>query len=293
MAERFYIPYTPEGDVAILEGAESHHLARVMRAKQGDRLILFDGTGVEYQAEIEEIGKRETTLRILERDTPDRELPFELTLGAPLPKGDRQRWLIEKLTELGCTRFTPLTTERSVARPNEKSIEKLRRYVIEATKQCRRTRLMEIAEPMSWADWIASPPDGSLQLIAHPVEKKGTGSSGAQLQRACPPFSVGDASTGKRGTDASGALSQSRYTSQTEKVDRHVEYSEPVPFSSCSRFITLGPEGGFTSDEVKTARAKGWKMIDLGPRILRLETAAVVLVTLACEGEFRVESSES
>ena len=67
-----------------------------------------------------------------------------------LPKGDRQRWIVEKAVELGVTRLVPLITERS----EKQGGEKLGRYVIEASKQCGRNRLMEIAEPVRWGDWL-------------------------------------------------------------------------------------------------------------------------------------------
>jgi 16S rRNA (uracil1498-N3)-methyltransferase len=101
-----------------------------------------------------------------------------LVVGVALPKGDRQKLLVEKLTELGVTTLVPLITERGVAQPTASAAERLSRTVIEAAKQCRRNRLMKIAEPQAWGDWIASgwlesspiaahePP--ARRLIAHP-----------------------------------------------------------------------------------------------------------------------------
>src|SRR5205823_14535109 len=85
-------------------------------------------------------------LSIIERREVSRELSFSLTLAVALPKGERQKWLIEKATELGVTRIVPLVTERGVAQPVESALDRLRRGVIEASKQCGRNRLMEIAQ---------------------------------------------------------------------------------------------------------------------------------------------------
>jgi 16S rRNA (uracil1498-N3)-methyltransferase len=85
-----------------------------------------------------------------------------------LPKGERQKWLVEKLTELGVARLVPLETERGVAEATPAARERLRRGVIEACKQCGRNRLMEIGAPRSVAGAIADMPAGSRVVIADP-----------------------------------------------------------------------------------------------------------------------------
>ena len=91
-----------------LEGPEHQHLAKVMRAKPGDTITLFDGRGAEFEATIERVGRHSTQLAVGEMQTVDRELPFSLSLAVALPKGDRQQWLVEKSVELGVTRLIPL-----------------------------------------------------------------------------------------------------------------------------------------------------------------------------------------
>ena len=92
------------------------------------------------------------------------------TAGIALPKGDRQKWLVEKLTELGVTELVPLVTERSVAQPTDKAAERLDRAVVEAAKQCGRNRLMRIAPPQVWSAWLksAESPKAPRRLVAHP-----------------------------------------------------------------------------------------------------------------------------
>ena len=82
-------------------------------------MTLFDGTGWEFEAEVRRTGRAEVELAILSRQEVDREAATALTLGVALPKGDRQKWLVEKATELGVARLVPLTTERAVAQPGE------------------------------------------------------------------------------------------------------------------------------------------------------------------------------
>jgi len=228
MADRFYIncPLAP-GPVAV-DGSEAHHLAVVCRLRPGDAVCLFNGDGRQYPAEVRAVGRRVVVLEVRAVEAPVREHPFRLEIAAPLPKGDRAQFLIEKLTELGVASFTPLRTARGVVLPRETKLDKLQRYVIEASKQCGRNVLMEIG-PLT--DWAAFPRRDDLRgrkVLAHPGgAANGWGVGGADVVAA------------------------------------------------------VGPEGGFTEEEVDSARAAGWEVVGLGPRILRVETAAMALAVMA------------
>lgn len=115
MADRYFVETSITGEQATLAAAEAHHLAHVMRAKPGTEVTPFDGSGAEFAARVERVGRSEIELSVLERWKVDREVAIPLTLAAALPKGDRTRWLIEKAVELGVTRFVPLETERCSA----------------------------------------------------------------------------------------------------------------------------------------------------------------------------------
>src|SRR5262245_43513309 len=169
MSERFFVATPIEGQHAELTGDEARHLASVMRAKVGDEVVLFDNSGAEFTAHIDAIGKRAVQLVIHERREISRELPFQLTLGVALPKGDRQKWLVEKATEIGVTRLVPLITERGVAQPTEAAIDRLRRSVIEASKQCGRNRLLEIVTAQRATDLFSSASPAATRLIADPT----------------------------------------------------------------------------------------------------------------------------
>ncbi len=238
MSERFFSPNPITGGCMMLDGPEAHHLLHVMRAAVGDEITLFDGSGAEFKATVETLRRADAELRIVERREIDRELPFALVVGVALPKGDRQKWLVEKLTELGVTTLVPLITERSVAQPAAAALDRLRRSIIEAAKQCGRNRLMKIAEPQLWTDWIAggSEPQSAIRnpqseiasrrLLAHPGGK--------------PLIEID--------------LTQVQTTQ-----------------------LAIGPEGGLTDTEVAAANVAGWQSVSLGPRILRVETAAIAL----------------
>ena len=156
MTRRYYVAEPITGSSAVLSGGEAHHLMHVMRAEVGDTVVLFDGSGCEFPARVDVIGRREVELAVIDRVEVDRELPISLMLAVSLPKGDRQRWLIEKAVELGVSRLVPLVTERSVVQPSDQVRARLRKTVIEASKQCGRNRLMEVAEPVNWSDLLGA-----------------------------------------------------------------------------------------------------------------------------------------
>src|SRR5262245_28630893 len=168
MSERFYInlPLCP-GPIT-LDGPEAHHLSHVCRAQPGDEVCLFNGDGKEYPARVTQVARRSISLEILSVQQPLMELSFRLEVAAPLPKGDRCQFLLEKLTELGVTTFVPLSCQRSVIQPREGKRDKLQRYVIEASKQCGRNVLMEISEWAKWEQYVQSGNAGDLRMLAHP-----------------------------------------------------------------------------------------------------------------------------
>ncbi|MEM6799133.1 MAG: RsmE family RNA methyltransferase [Planctomycetota bacterium] len=209
MSERFFSEQPVSGDAATLADQEAHHLLHVMRLKPGARVTLFDGSGAEFSAEVTRCGRRDVELAVLERHEIDRELPAPVVIASTLPKGDRGRWLIEKLTELGVARVDFLETERSVSKPTGGGMEKLRRTVIEASKQCRRNRLMQIAGPLAWEDYPAAA--SGIRLLAHPSPM---GASLETMPRASDGPVIGDPVTvavGPEGgfTDAEAAVALS------------------------------------------------------------------------------------
>jgi len=168
MADRYFVDELIHDTRARLVGPEAHHLAHVMRARAGEVVVLFDGSGAEFSARIEQVGRAEIQLAVLAREEVDRELPLAITLAVALPKGDRQRWLVEKATELGVAELCPLETEHSGPQSVGASLERLRRGVIEAAKQCGRNRLMTISPPLKLSDLVATASTAGPRWLAHP-----------------------------------------------------------------------------------------------------------------------------
>ena len=227
MADRFFTAGPLAPGEFVLTGPDAHHLASVRRFAPGDRVTLFNGDGREYPAEVLAADRKHVSLNVMAAVEVDRELGFELVVASAVPKGDRADYLVEKLTELGTTRFVPLLTARSVVVP--KSVDKFERAVIEASKQCGRNRLMRVGPPEKW-DAFA------------------------------------------RRTDLPPA-----------KLLLHTADAEPLPPLNRSGGVVfaVGPEGGFSLDEVAAGLAAGWRALSLGPRILRVETAAAAAVVWA------------
>lgn len=166
MSNRFYHPELPTEGRFQLGADESRHLLRVSRRKVGDRVEVFNGRGLSVFARVAAGGKNAAELEV--EGPPILEPPPEcmIEIGAAAPKGDRFDWLVEKAVELGVARLTPLTTERSVVDPRSSKLDRLRRTIIEASKQSGRNRLMELS-PLADLRTFLETADG-VRLIADP-----------------------------------------------------------------------------------------------------------------------------
>jgi 16S rRNA (uracil1498-N3)-methyltransferase len=168
MTQRYFVETPITGEEAIVVDAEAHHLAHVMRVKVGAEVTLFDGSGREFAAEVVKVGRSEVRCAIRSREVVDRELKREVTLASALPRGDRQKWLIEKATELGVRRFVPLRTHRAVVQPDAGAVTRLERAVVEASKQCRRNVLLEIAPPADVMTYVSAADHAALRILGKP-----------------------------------------------------------------------------------------------------------------------------
>jgi 16S rRNA (uracil1498-N3)-methyltransferase len=231
MSDRFFLAEPPTGGRAVLQGDEARHCCRVLRAKVGDTIRVFDGRGTEWPGSITALARDTVTVTLAEPLATELGPRVQLTLAVALPKGERQKWLVEKLTELGTARLVPLVAERGVAEATEGARARLERGVIEACKQCGRNTLMDISAPATLGQLAARHPT-SLRLIAHP---------GGMPLCDQPIASLGH------------------------------EMQEIV--------AAVGPEGGFTPEELALAAAAGFRPVSLGSHILRIETAAIALAS--------------
>lgn len=158
---RFYAPSISTD--SLLDAEESHHLARVLRLREGDRVFAFDGRGLEWECQIARIEKHQTTLTILRQLDHPVDSPLDLTLAAALTKGEKFDWVVQKATELGVTRIVPMITEHcEIKRADERGEQRLqrwRRISLEAVKQCGRRTLVEIDQPVPFQALLERKPD--------------------------------------------------------------------------------------------------------------------------------------
>lgn len=167
MTRRYFVPELPDsGGRIALSAAEAQHAIRVMRIEVGQTVTLFDGAGRQSSAVVVEAGRSECHCDAEPAVLASREPARAIHLGVALPKPDRARELIERLTELGVKSVTPLVAERSQRPPSESLLSKLRRGVIEACKQCERNQLLQIRPTERSLDFFAADQPGRL-LIAH------------------------------------------------------------------------------------------------------------------------------
>jgi 16S rRNA (uracil1498-N3)-methyltransferase len=173
MTRRYYVPdLSPSGGLVTLPDTEAQHATRVMRVQPGDAIELFDGKGNQAPAIVVDTGRKACHCEAESPQFVDREPERSLHLGVALPKPDRARELIERLTELGVKTVTPIVAQRTQRAPSESLLEKLRRGVIEACKQSGRNQLLEIMAVQTsekyfsgdhvGARWIAHPSDAQI-----------------------------------------------------------------------------------------------------------------------------------
>ena len=136
MSHRYFASQI-QGDTALLLGEEAAHVARVLRCKPGEALLLFDGSGSEYDAEIVEVTPQQVRLAIRARRAATTEPGVAVTLYVGLPKGDKLELIVQKATELGAVRVVPFESRFCVAKMKNEAakLERWARIAKEAAKQ--------------------------------------------------------------------------------------------------------------------------------------------------------------
>ncbi|MDQ7050987.1 MAG: 16S rRNA (uracil(1498)-N(3))-methyltransferase [Enterobacterales bacterium] len=227
-------------DTLKLENSVAHHCAQVLRYQLNDPLILFNGDGYDYQALITDINRRHCEVKILKKIALENESPLQIHLIQGIAKGDKMDFVIQKAVELGVTEFSPLFSQRCNVKLDEKRLAK---------KQQHWQRVMISACEQSGR--------ARLMLI----------NSAVHLNKI---ESIGN-----------GAIEESNL--DTETICRL--YLDPDANSSLKSLdkpqsiqLCIGPEGGFSAQDVKAMQSLEMRGVQLGKRILRTETAGLVAV---------------
>jgi 16S rRNA (uracil1498-N3)-methyltransferase len=234
-------PPDKQAGQVMLPDRVSHYLRDVLRMNAGDRVELFDGSGRVVEVELRRISDRHVVAKILSNRTSERtESPCRITLFQAMPKGKRWETLIEKATELGVTRIVPLETSRTVVQISDAKVD----------------RKLE-----RWVKIIDSAARQSQRTVTPELLAPHTVDDALAL--------LGDAPSFVAHTD--GRTRSIRDVLDDEQID-----ATGTDVAS----VWIGPEGGFTAEEVEALLADGVHACHMGPRILRSETAGIVAVSL-------------
>src|SRR5947199_1536711 len=223
-----------------LSGAEAHHARDVLRMKQGEKLVLFNGQGREITAEIVDVSDEIRLRRLHEAETPP--LKCRIILGQAIPKGKNMELIVQKAVEIGAAEIAPIISDRTIVRVDLESARqkqaKWQQIAIEAAKQCGQNWLPRVHAPRRLGEFFATSAIFDLHLV-------GSLQPGAQhLKRILADYS-----------------------------SEHRHLPESV-------LMLVGPEGDFTPAELTLARRHECYPITLGPIILRVETAAIYCLSV-------------
>jgi 16S rRNA (uracil1498-N3)-methyltransferase len=244
MTRRRFIADSWTATTASLTGDQAIHLARVLRAEPGQ---IYDivSNGFLHRAEITSVSEQKVDFTLHEELSSDAALPLHLLLA--VFKFDHMEWAIEKATELGISRITPILarrTEKHLAQSSAKRADRWRRIALEASKQSRRTTIPEIADPIALKPALEQEQSPTRILLSETEQQ----------------------------TTLTAAL--------TDSV-RPTGYESVVLNSPITHAIAIGPEGGWTPEEISLFTQHQWQPVTLGPRILRAETAAIAAIAIA------------
>ena len=237
-----------EGKVKIT-GADLNHMKNVLRMKTGEAVLISDGTGKDYNCQIESYAKGEGILEILSENEDSKELPSRIWLFQGLPKSDKMEVIIQKAVELGAAGVIPVATRNAVVKLDAKKAEaKVRRWQAiaeSAAKQSKRSYIPQVGMVMSLKEAFSYIEEQKFDLSMIPYElEKGMDGIKQVLGRLAPGQQIA---------------------------------------------VFIGPEGGFDEEEIKLALKMGVKPVSLGKRILRTETAGpaiLALLMMKLEGAF-------
>lgn len=225
---------------AVLRGRHAHQIRDVLRLKTGQHIIVLDNLGFEYKLTLTKVAKSEIKGTVVEKQPATGEPAVRITLYQALARHDKFEWVLQKCTEVGVARFVPIITRRSAIRDASS---------IGAKKLAR------------WR-----------KIITEAAEQAHRG----RLPQLSKPITIDEGMAELEGFERSLiASTRAQGWSLRDSLRDHRALSGGVEMA-----LLVGPEGGFTEDELERGRASGAIPFYLGPRILRTETAAVVAASL-------------
>lgn len=255
MIKFFVEPDAVSGANIYIEKPEDiRHLTRVLRAKAGDAVCISDGSEWEYETEIEKIGDAEVVLRILDKQKSAREPNTRVTLYQGIPKASKMETVIQKTVEMGVDTIVPVFMERTVVVDKGQFGKKLSRWQKisdEAVKQCKRSVIPTVREPINFAEML---------------KELGIGATGEGLESEYDlvicPYENEENRTMK---DCLRLFAAERNNEKAARIA-----------------VIIGSEGGFSDKEIEALKAlnTGVQLVTLGKTILRTETAGLAAIAM-------------
>jgi 16S rRNA (uracil1498-N3)-methyltransferase len=262
---RFYCAQALQTGATIALPATAVRHVQVLRMQPNQTITLFNGSGGEFEAVIEHMGRHDVQVVVGDHQAKEREAPHHVHLAVVMPANDRMDWLVEKATELGVQRITPLMSQHSVLRLQgeraDKKIAHWQAVAISACEQCGRNTLPQIDALQNLSTWLQSEWVARLQHTYVSLGRDQQQEQGQQQQKDQVKVHEAD------------QVIQAAVLSLHPSTQSLGEWSTNSP--SRSWLLLSGPEGGLTDQEDALARAKGFAAVHLGDRVLRAETAAL------------------
>lgn len=246
--------------ITIEDRNDLHHMKKVLRLGPGDEVDISDGSAWEYRARIEYLEADMAQLQILDKQSFATEPATRVTLYQGIPKQGKMETIIQKCVELGVHRVVPVFMDRTVVVDKgnfQKKIDRWQKVSAEAVKQCRRGIIPEVSGAMRMKEVLAelTGPEAAARpydLILIPYENE-DGTTIKDVLRSLP------AKAGEAAAPETATLK---------------------PDASRTIAVLIGPEGGFSEEEVAMVTGAGGKSVSLGRTTLRTETAGMAALAM-------------
>ncbi|MDP3791152.1 MAG: 16S rRNA (uracil(1498)-N(3))-methyltransferase [Candidatus Omnitrophota bacterium] len=239
---RFYVPKEAvSGNRILISGKEAHHILDVMRLNISDEVVVFDGTGKEYVGVVKEAGRKSLSLEIVKVRNLNPSAKYSITLIQAIPKKEKMDYIIEKATELGVDSIIPVTTARTIPDWNDSK----RASIVERWRKIS----LEASKQCGRTD----------------------------IPEISPIIEFKDAIT--------AAVSYTATVYNLKLIaalnDKAIKFKDALKSCLGGKIaIAIGPEGDFTPGEIKSAQGQGFKTVNLGPRVLKSDTAGLAAISM-------------
>lgn len=255
---RFFVPaaWLADGNVTV-SGQLAQQMRRVLRLRPGERVIFLDNSGWEAEAEITELGEQTVQAVVRGKRLGGGEPRTKITLYQSMLKGERFDYALQKCTEIGVVEFVPVISERCIVGDVDQASERFRRWqriIAEAAEQAYRSRLPVLRPPTLLATALEATSKRGLTIIPWEEERATTLAAVLAAHTVTPP--------------------------PEPSAGRKKKAVAPPPRRPFAINVFIGPEGGYAAGEIAIARQYGATPVTLGPRLLRAETAGLVVATI-------------